>query len=1046
MSTESVQVAVRVRPFMFYSGSDAYEVNTSNIIRFKKEQKGCLTYLKNPATGEEQRFDFDYGFDSSFNDPAAKGTGKHFDTQDDVWEAVGKDTMKAILEGKNACLFAYGQTGSGKTFSMLGDKRDGIVCRTCEEIFRRIDESKSDPNRTESLTLQVVEVYCELVHDLLAPKNEWQGGLRVRMLADGGYGVQSTIKQCKSMTDIAKAIDQADKQRAKGEHMQNKQSSRAHTIYTLVYHREHLVTSGEDQGTVKSTSKINIIDLAGAENTLEVGTSGQMQLEGNKILLSLLYLQRVITALAEGKKPDFKNSTLTKLLQKCMQDGKVILIAAMSPSSCNYEHTLATLKFASDCKKVQVKGTINVTRDPIAELTEKITQMEKQWQDEIKAKEEEIQRLKKENVAGTNQEIKRLQAIIEEQNNNVKDMKEDLKREKETLQKTEQDRDDDMKRIDSGWNQDEEDSGGPMVIPPSAGAEESAKKKCAVTVPHLRNIASAPELNGLLVYKLKKGLTAIGRKSAKGPMPHFVFSGLGVYANHCAFDWNEAENKVLLKITNPKAQVKVNGRLVKAATTPETKAEEGCCYASIELFHNDRVMIGVNYLFAFRFPGQEDKFEGENAEDMPDYETAISELKLDETADQPQHSSSTALPSDQGSKSDVQGEAVKPQPSFFGNNRKLLFKLNEAIKDVFQANAIVIDLDVNAKFTPRIVLDRNENKEVMIEAQLLNGETVTWTKNKFDNRLADMTNLWANWSQAQENGEEWSLPQTDEFNPFIDNDDSHYIGSAQVSLQALQNKFDDPDPFTVNLDDMYWQKIGTVTMKLRVLKDEGKPVTSIESSDALAVDNPEDLIGSKIFFRLEIIKVQFGMAAIGGKGQCRWRKVFSQFKMNLSEDVSSEDQLYCSSRAGEGEPDIRLDFSKDFSVVVTKAMIARFKEPVILKFFGELSSSSQRPVTPQQRPVTPSPPSAVPAGWKQITAFESPDGTLHKQLPASVSTLVPKPPAEASPNGKGRPGTGGTSLEAVVAERDSLKKHCVEQQQLIAQLNETIAELKKNKK
>ena len=74
------------------------------------------------------------------------------------------------------------------------------------------------------------------------------------------------------------------------------------------------------------TAKLNLIDLAGSERTDSAGTTGQMLKEGNAINLSLTALGGCIKALSENKKPNFRDSKLTLLLQASMTSGKVCVV------------------------------------------------------------------------------------------------------------------------------------------------------------------------------------------------------------------------------------------------------------------------------------------------------------------------------------------------------------------------------------------------------------------------------------------------------------------------------------------------------------------------------------------------------------------------------------------------------------------------------------------------------------------------------------------------------------------------------------------------
>ena len=89
------------------------------------------------------------------------------------------------FEGFNACLFAYGQTGSGKSYSIVGyGENKGVIPRTCEEIFKRIDGSKNDPATSTiqySVSISMIEIYNEKVQDLFTkPEKRPKEGLNVR--------------------------------------------------------------------------------------------------------------------------------------------------------------------------------------------------------------------------------------------------------------------------------------------------------------------------------------------------------------------------------------------------------------------------------------------------------------------------------------------------------------------------------------------------------------------------------------------------------------------------------------------------------------------------------------------------------------------------------------------------------------------------------------------------------------------------------------------------------------------------------------------------
>ncbi|CAM9685659.1 unnamed protein product, partial [Sphacelaria rigidula] len=79
------------------------------------------------SSGSTTTFTFDKVFWSMFagsKDQERQGScGRYpapYTTQNNVFEAIGRDVVDKCLSGYNTCLFAYGQTGSGKTFTMMG--------------------------------------------------------------------------------------------------------------------------------------------------------------------------------------------------------------------------------------------------------------------------------------------------------------------------------------------------------------------------------------------------------------------------------------------------------------------------------------------------------------------------------------------------------------------------------------------------------------------------------------------------------------------------------------------------------------------------------------------------------------------------------------------------------------------------------------------------------------------------------------------------------------------------------------------------------------
>lgn len=69
-------------------------------------------------------------------------------------------------------VFCYGATGAGKTYTMLGTPTNpGIMGLTIQDLFDRIDEI-GDKGYKFNVTVSYLEVYNEMIRDLLNPSTE----------------------------------------------------------------------------------------------------------------------------------------------------------------------------------------------------------------------------------------------------------------------------------------------------------------------------------------------------------------------------------------------------------------------------------------------------------------------------------------------------------------------------------------------------------------------------------------------------------------------------------------------------------------------------------------------------------------------------------------------------------------------------------------------------------------------------------------------------------------------------------------------------------
>ena len=267
--------------------------------------------------------------------------------QKKIFSTVGKQVLDNAWEGYHCCLFAYGQTGSGKSYSMVGYvANQGIVPISCEEIFKKIEQNKSEDKIFE-VQVSMLEIYNEKVQDLLIPpKQRPNGGLRIR---------ESKLLGIK--------MEEGYQNRTIGSTLMNATSSRAHTIVTIEFRQITILAKKRSE----KLSRINLVDLAGSERTGITGATGERLKEGCNINKSLLILGNVINCLADkalgirkNMLPPYRDSALTRILQNALGgNSKTIMICAISPASVNYEESLSTLRYADRAKKIQNKAVIN---------------------------------------------------------------------------------------------------------------------------------------------------------------------------------------------------------------------------------------------------------------------------------------------------------------------------------------------------------------------------------------------------------------------------------------------------------------------------------------------------------------------------------------------------------------------------------------------------------------------------------------------------------------------------------------------------------------
>mmetsp|Transcript_18465 Transcript_18465/g.34497 ORF Transcript_18465/g.34497 Transcript_18465/m.34497 type:complete len:1217 (+) Transcript_18465:46-3696(+) len=293
---------------------------------------------------ETQEFIFDDAFD-------------FYSTNEEIYRRVMRSLVATMFEGGKGSCFAYGQTGSGKTFTMMGSnpaapaearENAGLYVLAARDIFQLLDDRQSKCQ----LMVSCFEIYGGKLFDLL------NGRSPIKCLEDSKQRVQLpglSEHGVRNVHELLKMMSQAHDQRSTGSTGANMESSRSHQVLQLQLVEDRVLKSGKI--VKKPCGKLSFIDLAGSERGADTSNnSKQTRMEGAEINTSLLALKEVIRSLEKkhGHTP-FRGSKLTQVLKDSFigENTKTCMVACVSPSMSNCEHTLNTLRYADRVKEHQ---------------------------------------------------------------------------------------------------------------------------------------------------------------------------------------------------------------------------------------------------------------------------------------------------------------------------------------------------------------------------------------------------------------------------------------------------------------------------------------------------------------------------------------------------------------------------------------------------------------------------------------------------------------------------------------------------------------------
>ena len=409
-------VAIRARPL---SNSEIEDSNY-NTISVPDKDKIIITvpteYVPDDSSGiylageqikitkiKEASYNYDFVFDEKT-------------TQDEVYRCTTSNLIKQVVGGFSATIMAYGATGSGKTYTMVGKGQNcGIMIRSIRDLFKIIN---NDKERLYSIKIQYVEVYNEILKDLLTDKNKAPPELRT----DPNKGVVLQGAEDKIVLNEEEAfkyITLGNKRRTEKQTDRNKFSSRSHAVLQIYLEIQDSISNlnnnkisfnNLDINNDTSFGKFILVDLAGSEKT---SSNMKSNSETGSINRSLLALGKCINLIVTQNKKfiPFRESKLTRILQEPLSgNGRIVMIATVSPSVLNFDETMFTLQFANRARDMKIHLKKNVL--------EADKQLMQKYVDYIQSLKEQINEVEKDIIEQQNMSSANNSIIESDQNNN----------------------------------------------------------------------------------------------------------------------------------------------------------------------------------------------------------------------------------------------------------------------------------------------------------------------------------------------------------------------------------------------------------------------------------------------------------------------------------------------------------------------------------------------------------------------------------------------------------------------------------------------------
>ena len=229
---------------------------------------------------------------------------------------IHKDKLSDLLLRKEGLAEALLSVDDVETFSYAGSVDTGI------SGFSTARSASGSPDRAARPRLDVRQ-------DVLRKGMYVKGAREVRVASEA---------------DVYNLLEVGFEARLQGVSTKNPVSSRSHAILTLYLRTQEQY---DPEGISARCSKLHLIDLAGSEKTDKVGGTAAV-LEASSINQSLSALAAVIKDLSVGRRPTYRASKLTRLLQDSLgANAFTVFMCCLSANVADQSESLATLRFGT---------------------------------------------------------------------------------------------------------------------------------------------------------------------------------------------------------------------------------------------------------------------------------------------------------------------------------------------------------------------------------------------------------------------------------------------------------------------------------------------------------------------------------------------------------------------------------------------------------------------------------------------------------------------------------------------------------------------------